>query len=71
MSRDLEDLLEMFGVETTIIVGQFNEPGKNGHCFIEIFGVQIDSVNLLPRDDSKYDRVYRFDDFSDYYPGLS
>lgn len=71
MSRDLEDLLETFFVETTIIVCTYNDTNKTGHCFIEIFGIGIDSVSLLPRNRERYDQVYRFDDFSDCYPLLA
>lgn len=46
MSRDLEDALEFIGIDVQLVCG-YNQDG-NGHLWLSIYGVEFDSVWLLP-----------------------
>ena len=70
MARDIEDLLEPIGFDVVCISG--GEPPHEGcerHMWVEINGIPIDSVYLLPFcptiDHYPYNRC-RFDDYQDY-----
>jgi len=66
MSRDLEDKLESWGIPVTICIG-YIENLSSGHMWIKVFGINIDSVSLLPDENSEYCNLrMEFNDYQDY-----
>jgi len=67
MSRDIEDTLELFNIDVTIHVGWKNESTK-GHMWFSIYGVEFDSITLLPLPESLiYPRNQKtYDDYIEY-----
>ena len=65
MARDLEDMLESVGISVTIVTGQ-NFSAQTGHAWIQVFGMDIDSVSLLTKNNRKRypDEIKEFDDYS-------
>lgn len=45
MARDIENDLEWFGLDVTIVRGNMTE---GGHRWFKVLGVEFDSISLLP-----------------------
>ena len=75
MARDMEDLLESFGIKVTIVTGWNNltngteiTSGSNGHAWIKVGGIDIDSVWLIPFP-MRWQYPHKgkeYDDYTDY-----
>jgi hypothetical protein len=65
MSRDIEFFVEHLGIPVKIVRGQ-NE--NNGHMWVNILGLDIDSVTLLHRNNrEKYSiKIIEFNSYDDY-----
>ena len=69
MSERWEDILERVGFNVTICVGYLHDNWTNGHMWIRVYGVSIDSVSLLPihLTHPEYKECYRqYNDFEDW-----
>ena len=65
MSIDIEDMLESIGIDVTIVRG--TDDDKNGHMWVKIFGIEFDSVYLMPFMTDKYHNKKReFNDYNEY-----
>lgn len=66
MSRDIEDTLEAVNINVIIHVGYIN--ASCGHMWIEIFGIEFDSVGLMPKSyDLKYNKWHiTYNDYEDW-----
>lgn len=66
MARDIEDTLESMGIDVTIVTGR-NHNNSKGHMWVKIFGVDFNSVTLMPYYPTTYKyRIYEFKDY-EYY----
>lgn len=77
MARDIEDTLEPFGFDVVCVVGKDRPLGpdgvdggnRSGHMWVEINGITIDSVYLLPFypgiNEYSYN-ITRYDDYQEY-----
>ena len=67
MSRDLEDVIEFFGLDVKLLTGGNPNSGSR-HCWIKIGAVEFDSVYPVPwcNSWSYSDDVNEFDDYKDY-----
>lgn len=67
MSRDLEDFMEIFGLDVKILIGGNPDSGSR-HCWIKIGAVEFDSVYPVPWFNSLIYTVDadEFDDYKDY-----
>ena len=65
MSRDIEDVLEAMNIPVVLIRGQI---GNEGHIWVSVFGIEIDSVLLIifPVSWIYSEKVMYFDDYEDY-----
>jgi hypothetical protein len=77
MARDIEDILEPIGFDVVCVVGkdrpepvnQTHGDNRSGHMWVEINGITIDSVYLLPYYPkiSEYQySITRYDDYQTY-----
>ena len=67
MSRDIEDGFESIGIQVQLVRG--TDKNNNGHMWINIFGIDFDSVWLLPVIGTRYaypDNIKQFNDWSEY-----
>lgn len=66
MSRDIEDFLESLGIDVLIRVGYVND--SCGHMWVEVFGIEFDSVDLRLRQNSiKYNKWQRtYNDYKEW-----
>lgn len=64
MARDLEDTLETIGLEVKLVSGKKTQE-KTGHLWISVYGLEIDSVTLMPMSllNEKYDNISTYDDY--------
>lgn len=64
MARDLEDRLESVGLDVKLVSGQ-NVNGKTGHLWISVYGLEVDSVTLLPMSlmNKEYVNITIYDDY--------
>lgn len=72
MARDMEDLLESFGIEVIIVTGWNNlkngteiTTGSKGHAWIKVAGIDIDSVWLVPFP-MRWEYPYKGKEYNDY-----
>ena len=47
MAEDIEDKLESRGIDVKIMRGE-TEDGNSSHAWVSIFGIEFDSVSLIP-----------------------
>jgi hypothetical protein len=72
MARDIEDMLEPYGIEVTIVTGWSGlkngtekTNGSRGHAWIKIWGIDIDSVWLVPAP-LRLEYPYKGKEYADY-----
>ena len=67
MTRDLEQILESIGLDVKIMSG-YSPAKQEGHIWIKVYGIEIDSVWLLPVKNSDiYNyNLHEFDSYSDF-----
>lgn len=65
MARDIEDALEKTGIDVQVVSGK-NVNGKTSHMWVKIYGLDVDSVTLLPMSfliNKKYINIKVYDDY--------
>jgi len=69
MSRDIEKVFEGFGISTTIVCG-YNFTEGSGHMWVNVFGIDIDSVTLYPFDPTlEYESINYYMSYEDWENG--
>lgn len=67
MARDLEKTLESIGLDVKIMSG-YSPIRQEGHVWIKVYGIEIDSIWLLPIKNSHvYNyNLHEFDNYDDF-----